>query len=241
SPDNPDAFSILALAEFRLGKVQDAQKHLEEAVGRFPDNLRAARTSALIKISANDFAGAEAVLRATADRDRNSGEPQLALGRFYLVVKRPLDAEIAFRRAAEIDPNSGRALMDLAMVQKDLGHTDQAENTLRRLSRHPDKDYRPLHAIYLYEKGQREEAIKEFEQLAKEDPNDGFATVRLIRAYFNGKRLADAERVIDARLKKNPKDTGVLIERSKLYLATGRIQEAQQILTELLRLEPNSA
>ena len=40
---------------------------------------------------------------------------------------------------------------------------------------------------------------------------------------------------------KNPKQTAVLVERARLRLATGRVQEAVPDLTQALSLEPSSA
>jgi tetratricopeptide (TPR) repeat protein len=241
SPDNPDALSALALDEVRLGRPEDAAKRLEETLEKFPGNLNAAKTMALAKMASHDLPGAEQVLKKAAALSPHTIEPEMALGRFYLLTRRRVDAEGAFQRAVEIDPKSGPALLELGRIQVALHHDDQAEKTFRRLSDLPDKDYRALHATYLFRRGQRADAIKEFERLAKDDPKDHAASINLIRAYFATKRLPDAGRTIEAALKKNPKDTAVLIERGKLYFATGRMQEAQQDLTQALRFDPGSA
>lgn len=241
SPDNPDAISALALAEMRLGKVEDATKRLEDTLEKFPGDLNAAKTMAVVKIAAHDLPGAEEVLKKAAAQSLKIIEPEMALGRFYLLTRRPLDAEGAFQHAVEIDPKSGPALLDLGRIQSALHHDDQAEKTLRRLSDLPNKDYRSIHAIYLFQRGRRDYAVKEFERLAKDDPKDHPASVNLTRAYLATKRFPDAERTMQAALKKNPKDKDMLVERGKLYFATGRTQEAQQDLTEALRLDPNSA
>ncbi len=240
SPDNPDALSALALAEMRLGKVEDATKRLEDTLEKFPGDLNAAKTMAVVKIAAHDLPGAEEVLKKAAAQSPKTIEPEMALGRFYLLTRRPLDAEGAFQRAVEIDPKSGPALLDLGRIQSALHHDDQAEKTFRRLSDLPNKDYRSVHATYLFQRGQRDDAVKEFERLAKDDPKDHPAAVNLTRAYLATKRFPEAQRTMEAALKKNPKDKDMLLERGKLYFATGRTQEAQQDLTEALRLDPNT-
>jgi tetratricopeptide (TPR) repeat protein len=146
-----------------------------------------------------------------------------------------------FQRATEIDPKNGPALLNLGRAQRTLEHYDQAEKTFRQLSALPDKEYRPIHAVYLFGRGQREEAIKEFEQLAKADPKDPQAAVRLIRAYLEVKRFPEAEQAMEVVLKKNPKQTEVLVERGQLRLATGHVQEAVQDLTQALHFEPGLA
>ncbi len=241
SPDNPDALSALALDEVRLGKPEDAEKRLGDTLEKFPANLNAAKAMALAKVASHDLPGAEQVLKNAAAESLHTVEPEMALGRFYLLTRRPGDAEGAFQRAVGIDPKSGPALLELGRIQIALHQDDQAEKTFRQLSALPDKDYRSMHAIYLFQRGQHEDAVKEFERLAKDDPKDHAATVNLIRAYFATKRLPEAEKTIEAALKKNPKDATVLIERGKLYFATGRIPEAQQDLTQALRYDSGSA
>jgi tetratricopeptide (TPR) repeat protein len=241
SPDNPDALSALALAEMRLGKVEDATKRLQDTLEKFPGDLNAARTMAVVKMEANDLPGAEEVLQKAAAQAPKAIEPQIALGRFYLLTRRPSDAEGAFRRAAEIDPKSGPTLIDLGRIQSALHHDDQAEKTFRQLSNLPNQDYRSMHAIYLFQRGQHEDALKEFERLAKDDPKDHAAALNLTRAYLATKRLPEAQKTMEAALKKNPKDRDMLIQRAKVYFATGRTKEAQQDLTEAIRLDPNSA
>ncbi len=241
SPDNPDALSSLALAEFRSGKVEDATKHLESALEKFPDSLKAAKTMALVRIAGGDLLGAEEILRKAVAQSPAAVEPLFALGRYYVLAKRPAEAEVTFRRAAEIDPKNGPVLLDLGWAQRALGEEDEAEKTFRQLSSLPNKEYRSVHAEYLFDRGQRDEAIKEFEQLAKVDPKDPQAAVRLIRSYIFLKRFPEAERAMDAILKKNPKQTAVLVERARLRLTTGQIQEAMQDLTQALQFEPGLA
>jgi tetratricopeptide (TPR) repeat protein len=241
SPGNPDVLSTLALAEIRLGKIEGATKHLQEALARFPAHLNAAKTLALVRLGTNDLSGAEQVLKDAVAQAPKAPEPQTALARFYLVVHRTADAEKAFRHAAELGPKDAQTLLALGEIQMALQHYDQADQTFRHLAALPGRDYRAVHAIYLWDRGKPDEAIKEFERLAKQDPNDRLTTVRLIRAYADTRRFPEAQRSIDAALKRNPTDTGVLVERSKLYLASARLREAEQDLKEILRREPRLA
>ena len=48
----------------------------------------------------------------------------------------------------------------------------EAEQTFKQLAALPDKAYKPLHALFLIELGQRDAALREFEQLAAADPSD---------------------------------------------------------------------
>jgi len=239
-PDSTDVLGALGITEYLMGKQDDAVKHLEAALEKLPQNLQAARALAVIKVNEKDFAGAEQILKKAAEDSPKSADAQLALGRFYLITRRLPDAEAVYHRALGIDPKFGAALLDLARIQFSTGRKEEGEKNLVALSALPDKQYRPLHAVYLFEQGKLEEALKEFEEQAKQDPNDREAFSRLTSAYFFLKKFTDAEKVINAALKKNPKNSDALIERSRLYLITAKFTEAQTDLNLALKYEPNS-
>jgi hypothetical protein len=47
---------------------------------------------------------------------------------------------------------------------------DEAEQIFKRLAALPDKALRPIHALFLFQFGNRGDAIREFESLIKADP-----------------------------------------------------------------------
>jgi cytochrome c-type biogenesis protein CcmH/NrfG len=89
SPDNPEAIDTLAIAEWKLGKPEDATQRLEEALKKFPTHLQSSVTLARMKLSRNDWKGAEEVLqKAVADAPQSS-PAALALGEFYVFLRQP--------------------------------------------------------------------------------------------------------------------------------------------------------
>ena len=54
-------------------------------------------------------------------------------------------------------------------------------------------------------------------------------------------KFPQAETLLAAALKKNPKDTDALLQQSELNLRQGRAAEAQKDLQEVLHFLPNSA
>jgi putative PEP-CTERM system TPR-repeat lipoprotein len=238
-PDSPDALGALGLTEYIEGKSVDAIRHLQAALEKFPQHLQAAKALAQIKLNQGDLRGAEQVLKSVAERSPKSVEAHLALAKLYVLVRRPAEAEAEFRKAVDIDPQSGAALLAMASFQLGAGKKDDAEEILSRLSAVPDRQYRHLHASYLFQQGRRDEAIKEFEKITGQDPSDRQAFIRLTSAYFLAKRFLDAERVVDAALKRNPKDTNALVERGKLDLLTGKLSTAEDDLNQALHFDPN--
>lgn len=99
------------------------------------------------------------------------------------MLHRNPDAETAFQRALAIEPQSAPALLDLADLQLSLNRADDAGKPYERLAALPDKRFRPAHAAFLFNRGQYDAAIKEFEQLAAQDPKDQATRIRLVQAY----------------------------------------------------------
>ncbi|MBI1791140.1 MAG: tetratricopeptide repeat protein [Acidobacteria bacterium] len=240
SPDNPDALHLLAITELRQGKSTDAIQHLEQALKKMPQHLVSSVTLARVKLAQKDLAGAEEILKKAAG-DPKSVEAQIVMGRFYLLQQKTAEAEARFRQALTIDPNSAPALLDLANLQFRQGRKEEADKSFVRLSQLPDKQYRPMHAIFLFESGSRDQAIAEFVKQAEADPKDRPARNRLVLAYLATNKIPEAEKVLAGALKRSGKDVDALEQRARIYLATQRIEEAKKDAAQILALKPESA
>ncbi len=241
APDNVDILHVLALTKLRLGKPGEAAEELEQALAKFPTHLRSSVDLAKLKLVQKDWAGAQQVLQNAVKAAPQSADAALALGRFYLFSGKPEQAQAEVRRALQIDPNNGPALLTLGGIQFSSGHADEAERTYRQISQLPDKNYKPLHAAFLFWTGKLEAATAEFEKLAKEAPDDRATRTRLVAAYSATGKNDDAERVLKAALQKNPKDTEALLQRSQLYLVSGNYTGAENDLRQVLHFEHDSA
>src|SRR5262249_58227975 len=123
------------------------------------------------------------------------------LGGFYLALGRTVEAEQQFRHALQIDPKHGPTLLQLGGMQARAGQMEQADQSYLQVSGLPDKQYRPIHALYLFQSGKREQAVGELEKLAKDDPADRTIRTDLVRAYLAVNRVGDAEKALTAALK----------------------------------------
>jgi Flp pilus assembly protein TadD len=220
-PTGMEPLSALALAEMKTGKSEDAAKHLELALAKFPKNMKAAANLASVKVGRRDFAGAEEVLKKAAAEMPKSSKPFIALGRFYLLVDRTDDSEAQFRKALSLDPKDAVAMRDLAELLSLRGRTGDAEEIYKQLSALPFKASKPLYAMFLYRTGKRDQAVALFVKLLAEDPNNRDLRNYLVGAYLSMGQMEPAKKVITAALQRNPKDNDALLQRSQLYLGTG--------------------
>ena len=239
-PDDVDALNVLAVAELRLGKPESAEAHLEQALRKSPSNLKSSVALAQTRLSRKDLAGAEQALLQAATQAPKSPEPRVYLGGFYLAQGKTAEAEQQFRLALAIDPKHGPALMSIGSMQVRAGQAEQAEQTYRQVATLPDKQYKAVHALYLFESGKRDQAVAEFEKLSAADRADRNSRTNLVRAYLSVNRVDDAEKTLTAALKKNGLDVDALLQRSRIYLGSGKYAEAQADLNQVLHFRSDS-
>jgi putative PEP-CTERM system TPR-repeat lipoprotein len=240
TPDDPDALHALALTELKLGDSDAAIRDLSHAMSAAPQEVLIAATLAQAKLARGDIKGAEEVLKKAHQQAPASVNAVVLLGRLYMAQKRMPEAEQQLRQALAMDSKDSAALFNLALVQMQTGRPKEAEETLRTLSRLPEPATKPDLAIYLFQNGRKDEAVKEFERLVKEDPDDRLARTRLVTVYQAVGRQADAEKVLATALKKNKKDSDALLQRGEIFVSAGKFNDAETDLNQVLRLQPGS-
>jgi tetratricopeptide (TPR) repeat protein len=241
APDTPDALSTLAFTELGLGKVEDATERLEAALKRFPDHLKSAELLAMIKSFRRDLPGAESTLRNVTRAAPKSADAAVALGSFYLLVRKDSEAEAELRRALGLDSSHSLALADLALVHRRGGRTSEAEVTYKRLSDATDDQYKFLYGQFLFEQGKRDAGVAEFQRLVRKDPKNRKARTNLVAAYVALNRLEDAEKVLSSALRENPKNVEALLQRGEIRLHKSQLSDAQNDLNQVLSAQPDSA
>ena len=237
----PAALDFLALTELRLGRPYDAIKHLEEALAAFPAHLQSSVELARVKLRQQDLRGAEDILKKAVANAPQSAAAALALGQIYLVAQKIDQAEAEFRRALTLEPNNAPALLSLGTLEIAAGKTEEAEAAYKRLSSLPEKEFRPLHAILLFQEGKRDRALEEFIILAKETPLDREARSRLVAVYLSMSRTQEAAAILNEALSRNSKDVDALLQRSQIYIQANRFAEAQADVSQVLQFKPDLA
>ena len=241
SPNNSEANDALALADWKLGKKDEAQKRLEDTLQKFPSRLQTSVELARVKLSRNDLPGAEQVLKQAVASAPGSAQAELALGQLYALTNDLPKAETELRKAIQIDPKNGNALVGLAAIQVAGKRLDEAEETYRRVAALPGPEFKPLHALFLYKNGKRDAAMAELEKLAREDPSDRAARTRLVAVYQAMGKNQAAQDLLGAALKKNSQDIDALFQRAGLLLQSGKTTEAAADLRQVLHFKPDFA
>lgn len=241
APDDSTVAGRLAVADWSLGRVDDAEKLLQQSLDKFPTDLRSSVALARLKLSRNDLKGALAVLERSAQNSPRSVPAAIALSQVYAKAGRGADAERELRRALDLDPRNGMALLGLAMLLFANQRSGDAETALRKLADLSDPAYRGIYGDFLFQTGKRDAALAEFERQLRIAPDDRAARSRLITAYVQMNRVPEAKALLGRALEKNPKDTDALWQLSIMALEAGNIDEAETDLHQVIGFIPNSA
>lgn len=170
--------------------------------------------------------------RAAVVKDPQSGE---AWGRFGMVAHAHEmweEAEIAYRRAQQLDLQDARWPYFLGDVLSVVG-TDAsgAEKAFRRaLQLHPD--YAPSHmrlGKVLIAAGRSKDAAKELRRALELEPELEPAKVALAQIELGTGRFDTAEKMLDEVLRSSPRHAQALSTLGQVYMRQGRRGEARKI------------
>ena len=240
TPENAETLHALALTELKLGETESAMQHLERAMTAGPQEILPAVTLAETKLRQGDLKGAEDVLKRACENSPKSDDARVILGGLYAAENKLAESEQQYRAALAINPNSSAALLNLGRLQNSAGRKQDAEKTFKRLGELPDKTVKHYHAVFLFQEGRRDEAVREFAALAKQDPDDRMARTRLVTAYQNMNRAQDALDVLNGALKKNPKDLEALLQRGEISVGSSKYADAESDFNRVLHLKPDA-
>ena len=237
--DNAAVLTVLATAEWNLGKKEAAEQHLNEAF-RVNPNVNAAVQLARIRLDNKDSKGAEALLQQAVQQQSGNADLRVVLGELYSIEGKADKAELEFESALVTDPKNVAAMKDLGALYVTRGRMSDAEAIYGRLSSLPDKRYTSAHAVFLLQSGQPARAIQEFEALWRKSPTDRIRRTELVGAYLSENRIPAAERILKEALKSNPNDTEAIFQKGIIALSRGDRNAALAAFNQTLSLYPDS-
>ena len=238
--NNSEALFVLAATRAQLGSAEDAEHLLEEALRNSPEHLQSSMALARLKLNEGKKEEAEKILKQAVENASDKKEARIALGQFYLGQGRNDDGRAEFEGILAEDPKYGPALLGLGMLYVRSGDKVKAEEVYKRASQVEGELYQPLYAQILMLNGKQAEAIAEYERLVEAHPEDRPLRSRLVAAYLQTDRGAEAEKLLTDVLDDKPNDADARMQRAEVYRRTSRLPEAQKDLAAALEYRPNS-
>lgn len=151
------------------------------------------------------------------------------LADYYVKHGDPASALIAYRKIAELDPNSINVHVKLADLYSQANQTTEALKEYDRVGR------------MLLKRGMLEEAVQVFKKALKIDPANIELVESLVTTLLESKDYANATSIIESALeisRANPKLVALL---GRTYLAKGELPRARKTLEQGLSLNPNDS
>ncbi len=247
-PSSTFAWLGLAAVLIDTGRYDEALAALDEVRRRDPGNLSALVKGALLDLRRGHPGAAEAAAREAIGKRPDHPEAHYVLG-LSLEAQGSLDGAAGeMRQVLKISPGHLGALSHLSTIEMRWGRKDEAkrfrEAHAAALSHKRVEDRVRGHRSGGAEAFNREDygtALREFEAVIAEDPDDAQAHLFLGSVYIALGRREDAQRELDTSLHLDPHSERALMEMGRLLALSGRLDEAIAALRRAIAENPEFA
>jgi tetratricopeptide (TPR) repeat protein len=238
---NVDAQILIANSLAGLKDIDGAVSAFEKAVEMDPNRSSTYTELGSVQFEKGDRDKAEAAFRKAIDIDPKSADAHLALANYLWLTGDVERSAAEMKQTVALDPNhlsGNRALAMYYLVSKQEAAAENHLKTVATRSPGPDGTY--FLAEYYLRLGRVDDARATLTPLLKQDDTFVGASVRLARVEVVAKKNAEAHRIIEAVLARQPKNADALITRGKLFLAEGNTVNALSALQTAVEANPRS-
>lgn len=240
-PNDPEALFAMAIARGRLGSMSDAEGLLEQALENSPAHLQSAVTLARLRLQEGDPAGAEKILRDAVAGSEDKKPAQIALAQLLMATGKVEQAATEIDSLLAVDDAYGPALLARGLLYLRAGDKNAAEQIYKRASALPGEAYKTAYARVLALNGKNAESTAEFQRLFDADPADRQVRTMLVLSNLREGKQDAAESLLTAAIRANGRDFDARMQRSEMYLRSGRIELARADIDIALGIQPTSA
>jgi cellulose synthase operon protein C len=248
-PDNYrariDVANLLVAARNPDGSTNDeylrqARVHLDLLLLKQPQNPQVLQAWADYFAAENNLAAAIQQMQKAIAADSSRSESYLDLALLQLRADLPDQAELNFKKAAELDPKAMNAQLALGGFYQSRNRMPEAEQQFQHAIQVAPKDPAPREALvrlYMTE-GKKAEAETLLKQ-AKKDLGDTSEGYRMLGDfYFANGELDKATAEYASLYSDHPKDMQVKKNYVQLLILKNRLDEAGKLNNEILKSNP---
>ncbi len=240
---NAELQSLLGIAQFGLGKTDDAMAAFASAQKFVPGFPAAVLGDARVKAARGDLAGASAEVDQVLSKNPKQVEGLLLKGDIARAQSKAKDAISSYEAALKEDPRNFIARLNLAGTYIGDNQTDLAQqqvDELKKLSpRHPGVTY--LEALIAFNKKDFTKAHDAITLSLAALPSNGAAQLLAGAIATVTNQPAQAEQHLRDALKVSPNNVYARKLLASLYLRQRQPQKADEILQPALAAAPNDA
>lgn len=224
-------------------KAGNAQLQLSKVWAEIePNAIEANQLAAFHHARNKQYAAAMGYMERILELEGHADLDRLAAHSKTLPIQEQQDLLNLYTELHQRHPNNQQAIYSLAVIQKNIGQTDEAISTLAPLL-NSDPDFQPailLQAGLLYDKKQIAEATEYLEIQADRFPDNRKMATLYGRLLIDNKELNEAQSVFEDLKNKYPEVAGLKLSYALVALENNDEEEAISQFNELLEEEQHT-
>lgn len=239
-PDFADAYNNRGLARFRDDDREGALADYTRSIETDPDFGTAYFNRAEVLLETGDAAGSVADLQHIEKQYRDSTFYQTRLADAYVQLNNPAQAQVAYDRAIQLDPNNVEALTNRAAFYYSQKAYEPARQDVRRaLQLNPKQDAALNNqCLLLAHEGQYTEALTYVDRALAIQPRQPYYLNNKAYLLVKLNRPAEALPLVQESLQRDPKNAWAHQTLGQYYLNQ---KQADRALTEFRQAETLNA
>lgn len=242
APTDPRAQQSLGSSLAAENKVQEAVPHLEEALRLDPKYLDPLALLAALDARQQRLGAAVARVQRQIATIAPSGPHQLLLGQLYAASNQLDNAETAYRKATEIDPELETAYGALVGLLVRSGRAKEAHGELTKvLEKNPkNAPVMVLKGMLEQQLGSVDDAQKTYEQVLQLNPRSAVAANNLAYIYQEQGNLEEALRLAELAREQAPNNADIADTLGWILYKRGTYERALGLLKEAAAKKPDN-
>lgn len=161
---------------------------------------------------------------------------------FLIRRKQPERAEKVFEDMLQANPNNTMLMQSLAQARiargDYVGAQELADKAKKLNDNNPLADQ--IQGAISIGKNDTEGALNAFKRAHDAAPNDAQPIVAIVKTYMRAGKNKEAVAFIDTVLKDNPNNIEAKLIKGQIYMASGELQSAQQLFSEIIATNPKN-
>ena len=226
----------------RRGKLAEAETVLNEAAARNPNDPRLLQALAQLRLSKQDWVGAQAAAEALKKIGDTSGVSEQIAGAVLLGQKKFDESIETLKGAYASAPNAVQPMYSLFLAYIQAGKSGEAEAFLQSIltANQNNADAHVLMGSLKMMQKQPKEAEAAYKLAIERQPESPVGYVALSKFYLSQKQVAEAEAVLKTGRGKAPNDLNLNLVLAGLLESKNDIEGAIAIYDEQLKATPDA-
>jgi tetratricopeptide (TPR) repeat protein len=245
APDNESAVALLASMYRNAGQTGRAVELVRNAVAKHPDAVDLRQVLASLYLVTNEPEIAQAELRKVIALRPKELAHRVQLALLYARSRKVAEAEQVMREATTAIPDSNDAKLAYVGFVSAQGSRERGEQALKQFIEHDPKNFDLQLGLGALQQraGPLDTALATYGKIIESDgegPAALTARNRIAAIQVSQGKFAEATKLIEETLKKNPRDNDALVMRGNIALERNDPAAAIADLRAVLRDQPGA-